>query len=412
MSNAETVINSLLRGVVDIVSRDELVKRLEESRRNGKPLIVKAGFDPTAPDLHLGHTIVLQKMRQFQEFGHRVVFVIGDFTAMIGDPTGKNITRPPLTREQVLESAKTYTEQVYKILDREKTEIRFNSEWLSALGAEGIIRLAAKYNVARMLERDDFKKRYTSGVSISVHEFLYPLLQAYDSVALRADIELGGSDQLFNLLVGREIQKEYGQTEQIVITMPLLEGLDAKLVDGKLTGNKMSKSLGNYVGINEPPDTMFGKLMSISDELMWRYYELMSRLPLDEISRMREDCLSGRMNPMEAKKSLAKEIVARFHTDEEAEKALLNFTEVFSRKNVPEKMDEFEVKTEENGQIWVCKALASVKAVKSTSDAKRLIEQGGLYINNERVMDPKLGLKSGSYIVKVGKKLFIKLNVI
>ncbi|MCX7959637.1 MAG: tyrosine--tRNA ligase, partial [Deltaproteobacteria bacterium] len=364
------------------------------------------------PDLHLGHTIVLNKMRQFQELGHRVVFVIGDFTAMIGDPTGKNVTRPPLTREQVLESAKTYTEQVFKILDREKTEIRFNSEWLSSLGTEGIIRLAARYNVARMLERDDFKKRYTSGISISVHEFLYPLLQAYDSVALNSDIELGGSDQLFNLLVGREIQKEYGQREQIVMTMPLLEGLDARLVDGKLTGNKMSKSLGNYVGINEPPDTMFGKLMSVSDELMWRYYELLSRLPLDEIKRMKDECVSGRMNPMEAKKRLAREIVARFHSDEAAEKALENFTLVFSKKSLPEKMEEFEVRTEDNGQIWVCKALASVKAVKSTSDAKRLIEQGGLYIDNERVTDSKLNLRSGSYVVKVGKKIYLKLNVI
>ena len=412
MSNPEEIVNHLLRGVVDIVSKEELIKRLDESEKKNKKLIVKAGFDPTAPDLHLGHTIVLQKMRQFQDLGHRVVFVIGDFTAMIGDPTGKNVTRPPLSREQVLESAKTYTDQVYKILDRDKTEIRFNSEWLSKLGAEGIIKLAAKYNVARMLERDDFKKRYTSGISISIHEFLYPLLQAYDSVALGCDIELGGSDQLFNLLVAREIQREFGQPEQIVMTMPLLEGLDARMVDGKLTGNKMSKSLGNYVGISEPPDTMFGKLMSISDELMWRYYELMSNLSIEEIKRIKEECQFGRMNPMEAKKALAKEIVARFHSEKAAENAMNNFTEIFSKRNIPEKMEEFEVRTEENGQIWVCKALSSVKAVKSTSDAKRLIEQGGLYINNERVSDTKLNLKSGEYIIKVGKKIYLKLKVI
>lgn len=411
MQDVDSILRDLLRGVVDIVSEEELKKRLIESAENKRPLVVKAGFDPTAPDLHLGHTIVLQKMRQFQELGHRVVFVIGDFTAMIGDPTGKNVTRPPLSREQVLEAAKTYSEQVFKILDKNRTEIRFNSEWLSTLGAEGIIKLAAKYNVARMLERDDFKKRYTSGISISIHEFLYPLLQAYDSVALNCDIELGGSDQLFNLLVGREIQKEYGQKEQIVMTMPLLEGLDARVVDGKLTGNKMSKSLGNYVGINEPPDVMFGKLMSISDDLMWRYYELLSQLSLDEIKRMKEDCISGRMNPMEAKKALAKEIVARFHSPEEADRALKNFVEVFSRRNIPENLPEYEVTPEEDGLIWICKALANIKAVKSTSDARRLIEQGGLYVNNERVLDPKYRLKSGSYVIKVGKKQFLKLNV-
>lgn len=412
MLNIEETMQQLLRGVVDIVSPEELKERLLDSHKKNRPLTIKAGFDPTAPDLHLGHTIILNKMRQFQELGHRVVFVVGDFTAMIGDPTGKNITRPPLSREQVLESAKTYTEQVYKILDREKTEIRFNSEWLSTLGAEGIIKLAARYNVARMLERDDFKKRYTSGVSISIHEFLYPLLQAYDSVALNCDVELGGSDQLFNLLVGREIQKEYGQREQIVMTMPLLEGLDAKMIDGKLVGNKMSKSLGNYVGINEPPDTMFGKLMSISDELMWRYYELMSRLPLEEIKRIQNECKEGRMNPMEAKKGLAREIVARFHSEAESEKALMNFTEVFSKKHIPEEMQEFKIEAESADSIWICKALAMTKTVKSTSDARRLIEQGGLYINNERITDPKFNITRGSYIVKVGKKIYIKLNIV
>ncbi len=412
MSVTGNMIDQLLRGVVDIVSREELKQRLEESERKGRPLIIKAGFDPTAPDLHLGHTIILNKMRQFQELGHSVVFVVGDFTAMIGDPTGKNVTRPPLTHKQVLESAKTYTDQVYKILDREKTEIRFNSEWLSKLGAEGMIKLAAKYNVARMLERDDFKKRYTGGISISIHEFLYPLLQAYDSVELHCDVELGGSDQLFNLLVGREIQREYGQSEQIVITMPLLEGLDAKVVDGRLTGNKMSKSLGNYVGINEAPDSMFGKLMSISDDLMWRYYELMSRLPIDEILEMREKCNSGRMNPMEAKKLLAREIVARFHSEEAADNALNNFTEIFSRKNTPKDLREYEVMSEETGSIWICKALSITGVVRSTSDAKRLIEQGGLYINSDRVTDPRLNIVRGSYVVKVGKKIYIKLNVI
>jgi len=401
-----------MRGVVEIVSKEELKERLERSDREGKPLVIKAGFDPTAPDLHLGHTIVLNKMREFQELGHRVVFVIGDFTAMIGDPTGKNVTRPPLSREQVLSSARTYTEQVFKILDRERTEIRYNSEWLSPLGADGLIKLAAKYSVARMLERDDFKKRYSSGISISIHEFLYPLLQAYDSVALGCDVELGGSDQLFNLLVGREIQKEYGQREQVVMTLPLLEGLDAKMVNGKLVGNKMSKSLGNYVGINEPPDVMFGKLMSISDDLMWRYYELLSRLPLEEIDRIKEECRSGRMNPMEAKKMLAREIVLRFHSEEAADRALQNFVEVFSKKGIPEKMDEYTVNAEDGEKIWICKALANVKVVKSTSDAKRLLEQGGLYIDNERITDPKYHIGKGSYVVKVGKKLYIRLNVI
>jgi len=408
----DSVLNRLMRGVVEIVSKEELKERLERSDREGKPLVIKAGFDPTAPDLHLGHTIVLNKMREFQELGHRVVFVIGDFTAMIGDPTGKNVTRPPLSREQVLSSARTYTEQVFKILDRERTEIRYNSEWLSPLGADGLIKLAAKYSVARMLERDDFQKRYSSGISISIHEFLYPLLQAYDSVALGCDVELGGSDQLFNLLVGRDIQKEYGQREQVVMTLPLLEGLDAKMVNGKLVGNKMSKSLGNYVGINEPPDVMFGKLMSISDDLMWRYYELLSRLPLEEIDRIKEECRAGRMNPMEAKKMLAREIVLRFHSEEAADRALQNFVEVFSKKGIPEKMDEYTVNAEDGEKIWICKALANVKVVKSTSDAKRLLEQGGLYIDNERITDPKYHIGKGSYVVKVGKKLYIRLNVI
>ena len=408
----DSVLNRLMRGVVEIVSKEELKERLEKSDREGKPLVIKAGFDPTAPDLHLGHTIVLNKMREFQELGHRVVFVIGDFTAMIGDPTGKNVTRPPLSREQVLSSARTYTEQVFKILDRERTEIRYNSEWLSPLGADGLIKLAAKYSVARMLERDDFQKRYSSGISISIHEFLYPLLQAYDSVALGCDVELGGSDQLFNLLVGRDIQKEYGQREQVVMTLPLLEGLDAKMVNGKLVGNKMSKSLGNYVGINEPPDVMFGKLMSISDDLMWRYYELLSRLPLEEIDRLKEECRAGRMNPMEAKKMLAREIVLRFHSEEAADGALQNFVEVFSKKGIPEKMDEYTVNAEDGEKIWICKALANVKVVKSTSDAKRLLEQGGLYIDNERITDPKYHIGKGSYVVKVGKKLYIRLNVI
>lgn len=411
MSIEETVVY-LMRGVVDIIQREELYHRLLDSKHSGRPLVVKAGFDPTAPDLHLGHTIVLNKMRDFQLLGHRVVFVVGDFTAMIGDPTGKNVTRPPLTREEILESARTYTEQIYKILSRDKTEIRFNSEWLSQLGAEGIIRLASKYNVARMLERDDFKKRYTSGVSISIHEFLYPLLQAYDSVALKCDVEIGGSDQLFNLLVGREIMQEYGLREQIVMTMPLLEGLDAKLVDGKLSGNKMSKSLGNYVGINESPDSMFGKLMSISDDLMWRYYELVSRLSPDEIERMREECISGRMNPMEAKKLLAREIVSRFHSEEKAERALQNFTDVFSKKNIPDNIPEYRVNAGDSGSLWICKALADIKVVRSTSEAKRLLQQGGLYINNERIGDPNLNIGRGSYIVKVGKRLYIKLNIV
>jgi tyrosyl-tRNA synthetase len=376
---------------------------LAEKLKRGLPLRIKEGFDPTRPDLHLGHTVQFNKLRQLQELGHHIIFLIGDFTGMIGDPTGRNVTRPPLTREELEANAKTYTDQVFLILDREKTEVAFNSKWLQALGADGMIRLAAKYTVARMLERDDFATRYREGQPIAVHEFLYPLAQGYDSVALKADVELGGTDQKFNLLVGRELQRHYGQEPQCILTLPLLEGLDGV--------NKMSKSLDNYVGITEAPNEMFGKLMSISDELMWRYYELLSFRPLEEIARLRRECADGR-NPRDAKVMLAQEIVARFHSRPAAEAALASFEATFRDGALPETMPEVTLHT--NGAALPIAQLAKQAGlVESTSEALRLITQRGLRLDGEVVTDKSRTIAAGAtVVVQAGKRKFARVKVV
>jgi len=365
-------------------------------------LRVKAGFDPTAPDLHLGHTVLLNKMRQFQELGHHVIFLIGDFTGMIGDPAGKIATRPPLTREQIEDNAKTYKNQVFKILDPERTEVAFNSAWFDRMNAADLIRLAAKYTVARMLERDDFGKRYRSNQSIAVHEFLYPLVQGYDSIALRADIELGGTDQKFNLLVGRELQKHYGQPAQCILTMPLLEGVNG--------GEKMSKSLGNYVGINEPPGEIFGKLMSISDELMWRYIELLSFEPMSVVERWKSEVAAGR-NPRDVKVGFAQEIVTRFHGRPAAEKALAEFEARFRQHELPERMPEHSVAVDA-APIPLVQVLKRVGLTASTSEAMRMIDQGGVRIDGEKVTDKGLTLAKGQVVVlQVGKRKFARITL-
>ncbi|MBX7099465.1 MAG: tyrosine--tRNA ligase [Myxococcaceae bacterium] len=386
------------RGTVDLHSADELKAKLERSVKEKKPLIIKAGFDPNRPDLHLGHTLLLTRMRRFQDFGHQVVFLIGDFTAMIGDPSGKNTTRPPLTREEVKVNAETYKEQVFKVLDREQTVVCFNSEWLDALGTEGLIRLASKYPVARMLERDDFKTRFREGRSIALHEFLYPLLQGYDSVALKADVELGATDQLFNLLVGRALMKDYGQAPQVVMTGPILEGLDAKLVDGKITGDKMSKSLDNYVGVNESPEQIFGKLMSITDDLMWRYYELLSRKSTAEIAALKTG------HPKVAKVGFAKELVARFHDQAAADRAEADFEARFAKKDLDQAaLPLVEVSLEGAAKLPVFKVLAGAQLVQSATEGRKLIKQGGVKVNGEKVSDEKAELPAGEYLVQVGK---------
>ncbi len=394
----------LTKGSVNLVDEELLKKKLKRSYEKNTPLIVKAGFDPSAPDLHLGHTVVLRKMKAFQDLNHTVVFVIGDFTGMIGDPTGKNATRPQLTREEVEQNAETYKKQVFKILDPQKTIVRFNSEWLSNLGAEGFIRLAGKYTVARMLEREDFKKRFKEERPIHIHEFLYPLAQAYDSVALKADVELGGSDQLFNLLVGREIQREYGQEEQVVLTMPLLEGTDGV--------EKMSKSLGNYIGINENPNDIFGKIMSISDALMWKYYLLCTDYPLKEIEAMKEKVENGLLHPMEAKKNLGETIVRYYHGESASKEARLHFETVFSRKEIPEDIEEIRIKRGE--PIPFPKFLLEHQLVKSTSEGRRLIEQGGISLNGKKVEGIHSNFplnESGEKILKVGKLKLKKIVV-
>ncbi|AUL99437.1 tyrosine--tRNA ligase [Rhodocyclaceae bacterium] len=393
MSEITSALALIKRGAEEILVEAELVEKL----KSGRPLRVKAGFDPTAPDLHLGHTVLINKMRHFQELGHHVLFLIGDFTGMIGDPSGKNATRPPLTREQILENAKTYQDQVFKILDPERTEICFNSEWMSRLGAAGMIRLASRSTVARMLERDDFAKRYANEQPIAVHEFLYPLCQGYDSVAMKADVELGGTDQKFNLLMGRELQKHEGQAPQTVVMMPLLEGLDGV--------NKMSKSLGNYIGIAEPPREIFGKLMSISDQLMWRYYELLSFRAASEIDRLRSQVEEGR-NPRDVKVMLAQELVARFHGPAAAEDALRDFEARFQRGAIPEEMPEVRVQVGNEGKP-IFQVLKQAGLTGSTSEAMRMIDQGGVKLNGERVEDKALVLKAGETVVlQVGKRKF------
>ena len=398
MTAAEEALAELRRGTEEIVREEELLERL----RAGRPLRVKAGFDPTAPDLHLGHTVLLNKLRRFQDLGHEAIFLIGDFTAMIGDPSGRSATRPPLTRDEVIENARTYEEQIYKILDPERTLVMFNSSWMGEMDAAGLIRLAARWTVARMLERDDFARRYAEGRPIAIHEFLYPLIQGYDSVALKADVELGGTDQKFNLLVGRELQRDYGQPPQVIMTLPILEGLDGV--------QKMSKSLGNYVGITEPPEEQFGKLMSISDTLMWRYYELLSFRPAAEIERLRREVAEGR-NPMEAKFELAEELVGRFHGAEAARRAKEAFIARFRRHELPEDLPETTVAAP-GGRIRLANLLKEAGLVPSTSEALRMIRQGAVRIDGERVSDTALEIGAGgAHIYQVGKRRFARVRV-
>lgn len=395
----QDTLAQLRYGADELLLESELVKKLEENR----PLIIKAGFDPTAPDLHLGHTVLINKLKQFQDVGHRVQFLIGDFTAMIGDPTGKNVTRKPLSREAVAENAKTYQEQVFKILDPEKTEIKFNSEWMGVMSSAELIQLAAKHTVARMLERDDFHKRYKGGQPIAIHEFLYPLIQGYDSVVMKADVELGGTDQKFNLLMGRHLQEVYGQKPQVVLTMPILEGLDGV--------QKMSKSLNNYIGISDAPDDMFGKIMSISDDLMWRYFELLSFRPMTEIENWRKECLAG-ANPRNYKVSLGLEIVARFHGKQSAEQALANFEARFQRGALPDEMPEFKLKIESDG-LAIANLLKEAGLVSSTSEALRMIGQGAVKIDGERLEDTKMMVILGSqHVYQVGKRKFARVEII
>lgn len=395
------------RGMVDLHVEKELRERLQKAYDTGVPMRVKAGFDPTAPDLHLGHTVLISRMRRFQQFGHTVIFLIGDFTGMIGDPTGRNATRPPLTRDQILANAETYKKQVFKILDPEVTEVRFNSEWLGPMAFADVVRLASRHTVARMLERDDFKKRYTGNTPISIHEFLYPLAQGYDSVALKCDIELGSSDQLFNLLVGRTLMGQYGLTAQVVLTGPILEGLDAKRdpVTGKIDGDKMSKSLGNYVGVAEAPEEQFGKLMSVTDDLMWRYYELLSARTSNEIAALRAG------HPKAAKVALAKEIVERFHGPEAARAAEAHFEQVHARRETPEDVAEVALPLGGQASLPLVAALADAKLASSRSEARRLVSQGGVTVNGERATDPQAALGAGEYLVKVGKRHFAKLKI-
>lgn len=392
------MLELLKRGADEILLESELVEKLKK----GKSLRVKAGFDPTAPDLHLGHTVLINKLRQFQDLGHEVMFLIGDFTGMIGDPTGKSATRPPLTRNDVIENARTYEQQIFKILDPEKTLVMFNSSWMNELSPADLIQLAAKYNVARMLERDDFSKRYKSGQSIAIHEFLYPLIQGYDSVAMKADVELGGTDQKFNLLVGRELQKHYGQEPQVVLTMPILEGLDGV--------QKMSKSLNNYIGIADPADEMFGKIMSISDELMWRYFELLSFRPMGEIECFKQEIADGK-NPRDIKYLLGEEIVARFHSEQEAIQARENFIARFQKGAMPDDISEVTL-TVMDGQMPIANLLKEAGLVGSTSDAMRMLKQGAVKIDGERVEDKSVTFTVGcEHIFQVGKRKFAKVSL-
>ena len=399
MADWQTALAEIKRGADEILIEEELVERL----KSGKPLKIKAGFDPTAPDLHLGHTVLINKLRTFQQLGHEVIFLIGDFTGLIGDPTGKNVTRKPLTKEQVLDNAKTYQEQVFKILDPDKTTIRFNSEWMNELGAAGMIKLAASQTVARMLERDDFKKRYANGQAIAIHEFLYPLVQGWDSVALESDVELGGTDQRFNLLMGRELQKSQGQKQQTVLMMPLLEGLDGV--------QKMSKSLNNYIGITDSPSEMFGKVMSISDELMWRYYDLLSFKPIEEIAALKASVQQGQ-NPRDVKIALAQELIARFHSLEAADAALQDFIQRFQKNAIPDDMPEVDVAFNDGTQ-QIGNVLKEAGLVASTSEAMRMIKQGAVKIDGEKVEDTKLLLsQSGTQVYQVGKRKFARITLV
>ncbi|MEN8260736.1 MAG: tyrosine--tRNA ligase [Pseudomonadota bacterium] len=394
----EEILARIRRGTEEILLEDELKERLEE----GRPLRIKAGFDPTAPDLHLGHTVLLNKLKQFQDLGHETIFLIGDFTGMIGDPSGKNATRKPLNRDEVIENAKTYEEQIFKILSPEKTLVMFNSSWMNAMNSAELIQLAGKHTVARMLEREDFNKRYRNGQPIAIYEFLYPLIQGYDSVAVKADVELGGTDQKFNLLVGRQLQEVYGQKPQVVITMPILEGLDGV--------QKMSKSLNNYIGIAESPDEMFGKVMSISDDLMWRYFELLSFRAMEEIDGWKKACEEG-ANPRDCKVALAQELVERFHSRAAAENALQNFDARFKRGAIPEDIEEVELKVD-GGGYPITNILKDAGLTRSTSEAIRMIKQGAVKIDGERVVDPKTEMPASScHVYQVGKRKFMKIKL-
>ena len=397
MTQINDALREIKRGTEEILVEEELVAKLKE----GRPLRIKLGADPTGADLHLGHTVILNKLRQFQDLGHEVIFLIGDFTATVGDPSGKNSTRPPLTREDVLVNAKTYTDQVFKILDESKTRIEFNSTWLNELGAAGMIRLASQQTVARMLERDDFKKRYASGQGIAIHEFMYPLLQGYDSVALKADVELGGTDQKFNLLMGRELQKAEGQKPQTVIMMPLLVGLDGV--------KKMSKSSNNYIGVTDAPNEMFGKIMSITDELMWNYFELLSFRPLAEIEKFKADIAADAVNPRDVKISLAKEIIARFHDEAAAESAHNDFTQRFSKNAIPDEMPEFKFAVSD--AMAIANLLKEAGLVSGTSEAMRMIKQGAVKIDSVKIDDTRLVPTAGTAVYQVGKRKFARITL-
>ena len=401
MVSAQEQLRIIRRGAVEIIDEKEFSGLLEKSIKAGKSLRVKAGFDPTAPDLHLGHTVLLQKMKQFQDLGHEIIFLVGDFTGMIGDPTGRSETRKSLTEEEVKENALTYLQQVFKILDEKKTVVKYNSEWMSRFTSTDMINLAARYTVARMLERDDFQKRLSKNLPVSIHELIYPLIQGYDSVALKADVELGGTDQKFNLLVGRDLQRAYGMAPQTVLTMPLLEGTDGV--------QKMSKSLGNSIGVFDPPGEMYGKIMSVSDDLMWRFYELLSDTEEKELEKTKTGAASGAVNPKEIKMRLAKELVARYHSTESAQKAEQEFESVFKNKNLPE--DIPTKKTWGSESRWICKVLTENSLTESTSVARRLIEQGAVFINGERQRNARRDLQGNQeYLIKVGKKRFLKIT--
>lgn len=399
MTSVQEQMEAILRGTAEVISEEELEGKLERSLRTGKPLTVKQGFDPTAPDIHIGHTVSLRKLRQFQDLGHKVVFLIGDFTGMIGDPSGRFEMRKRLSREEVLQNAKTYQEQVFKILDPERTVVAFNSEWCEPMKFEDVLVLASRYTVARMLERDDFSQRYKQGKPITIMEFLYPLIQAYDSVALKADVEVGGTDQKFNLLVGRDVQREYGQEPQVALMMPLLVGTDGK--------EKMSKSLGNYIGINEPPKEIYGKTMSIPDFLIYPYFELATDVDSSELVEIRRALEDPEVNPMDLKRRLARRLVAMYHGEEAARKAEEAFDKVFRKREVPDEVPEYVLNQD---RIWIVRLLTSSGLVSSNSEARRLIAQGGVYIDGQRVTDPNLEVEfEGGEVVKVGKRKFLKV---
>jgi tyrosyl-tRNA synthetase len=401
MLSVQEQLDIIKRGAVEVLPEEELVKKLERSLKTKKPLVIKQGFDPTAPDLHLGHSVTIQKLRQFQKLGHKVVFLIGDYTALIGDPTGQSELRKRMTRKEVLQNARTYQEQVFKILDAKKTKIDFNSRWLAKLTFQQILELTGKYTVARLLEREDFQNRYRNGKPIAVLEFLYPLMQAYDSVALKADVELGATEQKFNLLVGREIQREYGQEPQVILTMPILVGTDGK--------EKMSKSLGNYIGINEPPQQMFGKLMSIPDHLIPSYFELLTDLNQSELERMKTELSQAKVNPFVWKKQLGIEIVTKYHRKKQAEEALHEFERIFKQKELPEDIPAVSYDGDES-PVWIGHLLVRTGCVSSTSEVKRLIQQGGLYLNGQKVTDPELKVSTQTeQVVRIGRTKFYRI---